>query len=89
MCNEIMRIWSTTFFLIPDFFKTQGMCIKAVQGDPLSLEYVPDCFKTQEMPNKAVRKYPSSLMYFPDWFVTQQQQVKLCHDYSDNDEIIE
>ena len=41
-----MRQPSSTF-LVPDRFKTQEMCIEAVEVDPLELYDVPDNFKTQ------------------------------------------
>ena len=45
---------------IPDHFKTQDMCNKAVKENPCSLEHVPDHFKTQEICNKAVEEDPCS-----------------------------
>ena len=63
-------------------FKTQEMCIKAVEKDPWHLYYVPDHFKTQKMYDDAVWGDPFFLWFFPDWFVTQEQ-VKLWHDYDD------
>ena len=39
---------------IPDHFKTQEMCNKAVHIEPNLLTYIPDCLKTQEMCNEAV-----------------------------------
>ena len=51
---------STLFHFIPDCFKTQGMCIKAVEENPRWLQDVPGKFKTQEiyeeMCKKAVEK---------------------------------
>ena len=44
--------------MIPDHFKTQDMCNKAVEEDPCSLINVPDHFKTQDMCNKAIEKDP-------------------------------
>ena len=46
------------------------MCIKAVEVDPSSLQFVPDHLKTQEMCDKAVKDDSSSLQFGPDWFVT-------------------
>ena len=37
MCNLAMCIKSAAFFLIPDRFKTQEMCIKGVEVDPWQL----------------------------------------------------
>ena len=73
------------FHRIPNRFKKQEMCTKAVEVEPLSLGNVPDHLKSREMCDAAVREGPSSLIYVPDWFVTQQA-VKLWHD---DDEIVE
>ena len=35
--------------LIPDHFKTQGMCDKVVRDDSSTLPFVPDWFVTKEM----------------------------------------
>ena len=57
------------FFLASERFRTQEMCIKAVEVDPWQLKDVPDHFKTQEVCDKAVRYYLFSLQFDPDWFV--------------------
>ena len=75
MCNEIMRSVPNAFHRIPDRFKAQEMCIKAVEVDQWYLYDVPDHFKTQEMCDKAVRDYLFSLQFVPDWFVTQQMMT--------------
>ena len=49
------------FLLIPDCFKTQEMCIKAVEADLWELDNVPDCFKTQKMCVATVSEDPYSL----------------------------
>ena len=54
MCNQAVRNNAAAFFLVPDRFKTQEMCIKALEVDPWQLKNVPDHFKTQEMCDKAV-----------------------------------
>ena len=41
---------------VPDQYKTQEMCERAIKDDPWALEFVPDHFKTQEMCDKAVSK---------------------------------
>ena len=78
------------FHRIPERFKTQEMCIKAVEVDPWQLYHVPDQYKTQEMCDKAVREYPFSLPFVSDWFVTQQQ-IDIWYDdnyvYNDNEMI--
>ena len=78
------------FFLIPNRFKTQEMCIKVVEVDLWQLEHTPDLFKTQGICNKAVRDYLFSLHFVLDQFVTQQQIDIWYGDdnvYNDNDMI--
>ena len=41
---------------VPDHFKTQEMCDKAVTFNPYTLRFVPDHFKAQEMCDAAVRE---------------------------------
>ena len=77
---------SDAFHLIPDRFKTQEMCIKAVEVDPWHLYDVPDHFKTQEMCDKGARHHVFSLQFVPYWFITQQQiDAWYDDDYVDND----
>ena len=80
MCNETMLIsliWP--FYLIPDHFKTQYMCIKACEehsGDPLN---VFDHFKMQEMCGDTVRSGNSYLIQsvseWPKKSVSESQSV--------------
>ena len=53
------------FDLIPDCFKTQGMCVKVVEKDPWWLKDVPGKFKTHEIYDKAVRSDPNRLRFSP------------------------
>ena len=71
MRNEIMRTMPNSFHHIPDRFKTQWMCIKAVEVDPSFLQLIPDHFKMQEICNKAVNDDSSSLQFAPGLFVTR------------------
>ena len=70
--KEIPNRFTMQFFLVPDCFKTQRMCIKAVEEDPSSLRHVPDHLKTQEMSNEVVRIKPFLLAYVPDHLTTQE-----------------
>ena len=70
--SEIMRTKPDAFHRIPDHFKTQKMCIKAVGVDPFFLELITDHFKTQEICDKAVKEDFSSLQFVSDWFVTRE-----------------
>ena len=87
------RLYTTTqqfFFFVPDCFKTQELCIKALAIDPWQLNDIPDYLKKQKMCDKAVKNDPSSLRFVSDWFVTQQQ-VDVWYDddyWYHDDEII-
>ena len=62
MCKKAMHNrLRNIFFFIPDRFKTQKMCKKAVEAVPSWLKRVPDNFKTQGMRNEAVQKRPCLL----------------------------
>ena len=50
---------------VPDRFKTEEMCIEAVEVFPWQLKYVPDKFKTQDMCNEAVRRHHTYCNMFP------------------------
>ena len=58
-----------SFFLFPDCFKTEKLCIEVVEVDPWQLKDVSDHFKKQKMFDKAVKDDPSSLRFVPHWFV--------------------
>ena len=70
--NEAADIGAYPLVYVPDKFKTQEMCIKAVKEDPWQLHYVPDQYKTQEMCNEAVCKEPYMLYYVPDQYKAQE-----------------
>ena len=62
---------------VPDKFKTQEMCNRAVENNPYwCFEYVPDKFKTQEMCLKAVNEWSYYLIYVSDKFKTQEMCLK-------------
>ena len=86
-----MCINSEELYLVPDHFKIEETCIKALKVGPWRVPGdVPDCFKTRDVCEKAMRKSPSLLMYVPDWFVTKQQ-IKMWRDddeYCDDDDVL-
>ena len=53
-------------FLVPEYFKTQEMCIGAAVADPWQLHNVPNNFKTQVMCDDVVCEHPCNLQYNPD-----------------------
>ena len=56
---------------VPNHFRTQEMCERAVEENIWSVVYVPDQYKTQEMCDKAVEEYLRLLKYVPDSFKKQ------------------
>ena len=48
MCKKVVEAVPSWLEPVPDNFKTQGMCNKAVQKRLCLLEYVPDWFVTKE-----------------------------------------
>ena len=67
---DLLNIWC-----VPDQFKTQEMCNRAVQSKPQVLEYVPDWFVTpQEM-----EEFDDELITWRDAYMkrkTQKAQIK-------------
>ena len=61
---------------LPDHFKTQEMCIKALEVNPWLLKYVPDNLKTRETNEKAVNIEPWLLAYVPNNLKTQEMCKK-------------
>ena len=90
MCNETMRENPAAFFLVSGCFKTQEMCIKAVEVDSWQLDDVPNHFETQGVCDNAVWEGLFSLQFVPDWFVAQEQ-IDLWDDddnYHDDEKLI-
>ena len=67
-----MRINPAAFCVIPDHFKTQEMCIKAVDVYPEQLHFVPDQYKTKAMCERAFEENPYTLEDIPDHFKTRE-----------------
>ena len=59
--KDLLNIW-----YVPSQYKTQEICIEAVQRVPWMLVYVPDQFVTQKMCNETVKKSPWMLKHVPD-----------------------
>ena len=85
MSNEAMYIRPAAFFIFSNHFKTQEMCIKAVEEYPWDLGNVPDHSRTQKICKKVVSEDPYSLQYLSDWFVLWQQ-AKIWHEDVDSDD---
>ena len=48
MCDKAIEIDPFTLWYVPNHFKTQEMCIRAVEAGLGLLEFVPDWFVTQQ-----------------------------------------
>ena len=66
----------TYFWDVPNQFKTQEMCERAVEKAPWCLVYVPDEFKTREMCSRAVDQYPWCLPFVSDHLKTEEMCLK-------------
>ena len=58
-----MRKNPAAFFIVPDRFKTQKLCIMAVNVDLWQLNDIPDYLTTQKMCDDAVGDDPYSLHF--------------------------
>ena len=51
---------------LPDCYKNQEMCNKAVDNSPHELEFVPECYKTQKMCDKGVDTDFRTIQFVPE-----------------------
>ena len=68
-----MQIKKIPFLIryVPDQYKTQQMCDKALLENGETLKSGPDCYRNQEMCNKAIDNYPHALELIPKCYKTQ------------------
>ena len=57
MCKHSVKKFLYLLRYVPDEYKTQQMCDKAILENVGPLKSVPDCYKNQEICNKAVDNY--------------------------------
>ena len=65
MCSKAVNFF--VFDSIPDRYKTQEMCDRAVSEDPFLIVYCPDIYKTQRMRDEAVDDSLAALKLIFDW----------------------
>ena len=65
-----VNTYSFVFDTVPDQFKFQEMCDKAVDDNTNELEFVHNRYKTQEICIKAVDDYANTLEFAPDRYKT-------------------
>ena len=71
MCAKVILENGGTLKSVPDCYKNQETCNKAVSNYPHPLEFVPECFMIHKMCDKAVSTYPSTIKFVPECFMTQ------------------
>ena len=54
------------FYFVPDRYKTQEMCDKAVDNYAHALKFVPDQYRTKKMYDEAVDNYSSLIQFVPE-----------------------
>ena len=69
MCNEVVHIEPRSLTFIPDQFKTQEICDKAVEVEQYMLKVVPVHLRMGEMSNK---KYLNPMKDVPGHLKTQE-----------------
>ena len=57
---------------VPECYKHQQMCDKAVDNYPHALKFVFYCFMTKKTCDRAVDTHPSIITYVLDWCKTQK-----------------
>ena len=73
MCNKAILGNDGALKSVPDCYKNQEMCNKAVDN---VLEFVRECFMTLKICDKAVNTDPSTIKFFPKCFMTQEMYDK-------------
>ena len=73
MCDKAILENGGTLKSLPDCYKNQEMCNKAVDNYPHSLEFVPpECYKAPKMCDKAVDTNPARIKYVPECYKSQK-----------------
>lgn len=60
---------------IPEIYKTESMCNKAVDLDPLNLEFIPEIYKTDAIINKAYSVNKKVIKFIPKEKTTYQMYL--------------
>ena len=72
MCKHAGKKLIFIIRFVPDEYKTQEMCDKAILENHGTLKLVPDCYTSQGMCNNAVDNYPQSLEFVPECYKTRK-----------------
>ena len=74
MCDKAVSENDGTLKFVPDCYKNQEICNKAV--DNFALEFVPGFYMTQEMCNKIANTHYSTMKFVPECYKTQEMSYK-------------
>ena len=74
MCKYAVKKLPDLLRYVPDQYKTQQMCYKAILENGKTLKSTLNFYKNQEMFNKTVDNYPHPLEFVPKCHITQK-----CH----------
>ena len=66
-----MQLKNYLFQYVPDQYKTQQMCDKAILENDGTLTFVPNCSKNEQLCHKAVDNYPHALEFTPESYKTK------------------
>ena len=70
----------STIQFVPEYYKTQEICVKAVNRCFFAFGSIPDQYKSQEICDIFVSLYPFLIVYCPDKYITQ----KMCDEALDD-----
>ena len=76
MCNKVVEKDLMMLKLVPNHFKNQEICEKAVKNLFYAFSYVLDQYKTKQTCESVVLKDPEKLQFVPNQYKTQEMCVK-------------
>ena len=79
MCKYVVRELPYLLGCVPDQYKTQQICDKAIFENGETFKSIPVCYKIK-MCDKAVNTYPHTLKFFSECYKTH----KMCDKAVDN-----
>ena len=84
MCKCVSMLKKSPCLLryIPDQYKSQQMCDKAILEIGETLKSVTDCDKNKKISNKAVDNYPQASEFVPECYKTLEMCGKVLNTHS-------
>ena len=77
MCNHAVKKLPFVIRHVPNQYKTQKMCDKAILQNGGTLRSVLDSYKNQQMCDKSVDSYPHALEFVPECYKNKKRVIKL------------